>query len=95
MKIVLVLCLFSFFISSFSPSAAQNADERPFMQMDTNKDEKLSENEYMTYYMDRARKMAEFKFSKTDKNSDGELSQDEINEALIKLKEAMEKRRHK
>jgi len=94
MKIVLVLCLFSFFISFFSPAAAQNANNRPFAQMDTNQDGKLSKDEYMTYQMDMAKKVAEFKFSKIDTNSDGELSQDEINEALVKFKEAMEKRKH-
>ena len=93
MKKIIVLCLFSFLLSSFSPVAAQNAGDRTFVQMDTNKDGNLDKDEYMIYFLDRAKKMAEFKFSKTDTNLDGVLSQDEINEALRKVKEVIEKQR--
>ncbi len=95
MKKIIVLCLFSFLLSSFSSVAAQNAGDRAFIQMDINKDGKLDKDEYMTYYLDRAKKMAEFKFSKIDTNSDGVLNQDETNESLRKLKEAVEKQRQK
>jgi Ca2+-binding EF-hand superfamily protein len=95
MKKIFAVCLFSFLLSSFSQVAAQNEGDRPFVQMDTNKDGKLSRDEYMTYQMDKAKKIAELKFNKTDINSDGELSQDEISEALRKFKEAIEKRRRK
>lgn len=67
------------------PLSLTLAEEAPkegvLMQMDTNKDKKISKEEFIAFFEKRAREKAEQKFKTIDANSDGEITIDEIQKA--------------
>ena len=80
--IFLVLCI------PLSLAMAQDAPERgPLKQMDTNKDKKISKEEYITFFEKKAREKAEESFKKIDLNSDDVITAQELKEAKKKSKD--------
>ena len=68
-----------FFLSllTLAPVFAQDASKKMFAAMDTNQDGKVSQEEFMGYYMDYVEKSRNPRFDKLDTNKDGQISRDE------------------
>jgi len=89
-KKIIVIFLFAVLSIPFSKALASGSTQRAFDLMDTDKDGKISKDEYMAFQA----KISEAKFKKTDANSDGMLTKEEMKAAFRAFKEAIEKRRH-
>lgn len=85
-KRLLVLVLFALLLLSLSSGLAQEAAKMVFSQMDTDKDKKVTRDEYMTVHMEGARKLREPRFNQLDANSDGTITRDEF--MAVHLEEA-------
>ena len=85
-KRLFAMFLIVFLSLSFSPVLAQEAAKTLFSQMDTNKDGKVSRDEFMTAHMEGARKLREPRFNQLDANRDGIITKDEF--MAVHLEEA-------
>jgi len=86
-KILFALSLVILFSFSFSQVLAQDdAAKKIFAEIDTDKDGKVSKEEYMAWHMKYATKIREDRFKKLDVNGDGKITRDEFMD--VQLKEA-------
>jgi len=82
--ILSLVILLSFF---FSQALAQDdAAKKIFAAIDTDKDGKVSNQEYMDWHLKYATKVREDRFKKLDVNGDGNITRDEFMD--VQLKEA-------
>jgi Ca2+-binding EF-hand superfamily protein len=81
--VVLVLVFFSL---QLTPVFAQDSAKKVFASMDADKDGKVTKEEYMTYYVEYAKKSQEPRFNKLDTNGDGNISRDEF--TAVRVEEA-------
>lgn len=92
-KMLFTMFLFAFFSFSSSLVLAQDTPKKgPLAKMDTNKDGKISKDEFMTFHLEQARKRGEMLFNKADANTDGVLSREEIIEVFSAIREHLEQR---
>jgi Ca2+-binding EF-hand superfamily protein len=86
-KILFALSLVIILSFSFSQALAQDdAAKKIFAEIDTDKDGKVSKQEYMDWHMKFATKIREDRFKKLDLNGDGKITKDEFMD--VQLKEA-------
>lgn len=78
--------LIAFLSFSFSLVLAQDTPKRVFSQMDTDKDGKVTRDEFTTFHMDLATKGREARFNQLDTNKDGKVTRDEF--MAVQLDEA-------
>jgi len=92
MKRILALTLIAGMFMPLVGTGAQEkkgkSPEEQFAALDTNKDNKLSKEEFVARVKDDAEKKAkaEMRFSRIDKNNDGFLSLEEYKEGSMKKK---------
>ena len=80
MKKTLFVALAAVFVLSLlplTPVFAQDASKKMFAAMDTNQDGKVSQEEFMSYYMEYVEKSRNPRFDKLDTNKDGMISREE------------------
>ena len=94
-KKLFITFMFIVFSSLLCQVWAQEKPEGPFKKMDTNKDEMISKDEFMTFHMEQAKKRGEMIFNKADANGDGVLTKEEIITVLNAIKEKAEQLKNK
>ena len=70
--------VFFLFILPLTPVFAQETPKKVFARMDTNQDGKVTEEEFMTFYVEYAEKLRQARFDKLDTNKDGMISREEF-----------------
>ena len=85
-KRLFTIFLFAFLSIPLSLVLAQDTPKRGFSQMDTDKDKKVTKDEFMTVHMEGARKGREARFNQLDTNKDGKITKDEF--MAVQLNEA-------
>ena len=85
-KRLFVMFLIAFLSFAFSPVLAQDTPKKVFSQMDTDKDGKVTRDEFTTFHMDLAGKGREARFNQLDTNKDGKITKDEF--MAVQLNEA-------
>ena len=77
-KRLFAMFLFAFISFCFSLVLAQDTPKMVFSQMDTDKDGKVTRDEFTTFHTDLARKVREARFDQLDTNKDGKITKDEF-----------------
>jgi Ca2+-binding EF-hand superfamily protein len=85
-KRLFAMFLFTFISFCFSLVLAQDTPKKVFSQMDSDKDGKVTKDEFTAFHMDLATKAREARFNQLDTNKDGKVTKDEF--MAIQLDEA-------
>lgn len=85
-KRLVAMFLIVFFSLSFSLVLAQDTPKKVFSQMDSDKDGKVTRDEFTAFHMDLATKAREARFDQLDTNKDGKITRDEF--MAVQLDEA-------
>ena len=85
-KRLFAMFLIAFLSFSCSLVLAQDTPKRVFSQMDTDKDGKVTRDEFTTFHMDLATKARGARFDQLDTNKDGKITRDEF--MAVQLDEA-------